>query len=147
MDANERLNDLIELTEDLASLLMQENKALREKRAGEATSLLEKKNELSRIYETRIQNLGNAPETLAKADPELVKTLRESGEKVNLMIEENANLLKITIEATRRVVNMVADAVKEQHPGPATYSANGVSRREDLHSAPQSLAISVNRSY
>jgi len=147
MDANERLNDLIELTEDLAGLLLQENKALREKRAGEATSLLERKSELSRIYETRIQSLGNTPEILAKADPERIKTLRELGEKVNLMIEENANLLKITIEATRRVVNMVADAVKAQHPGPATYSANGISTRGDLHSAPQNLAISVNRSY
>lgn len=147
MDANERLNDFIELTEDLASLLLQENKALREKRAVEATGLLEKKNELSRIYEARIESLGNAPELFAKADPKLVKTLRELGEKVNLMIEENAKLLKITIEATRRVVNMVADAVKAQHPGPATYSANGVAARGDQHSAPQSLAISVNRSY
>lgn len=147
MDANERLNDLIELTEQLVNLLMQENKALKEKHAGEATALLEKKSELSRIYESRIETLDSAPELLAKADRELVNTLRELGEKVNLLIEENANLLKITIEATRRVVNMVAEAVKEQHPGPATYSANGIAASSDRHSAPQSLAISVNRSY
>jgi len=147
MNSNERLNDLIELTETLASLLMQENRALREKRSSEATGLLEKKNELCRIYEARIQNLGNAPEQIAKAAPEQIKKLRELGEKVNLMLDENAGLLKITIEANRRVVNMVADAVKAQQPGPGTYSAKGMSGRGDHHSAPTSLAISVDRSY
>ena len=59
---------------------------------------------------------------------------------------ENAQLLKITIEANRRVVAMVADAVKTQQPGPGTYSAKGTADKNDVHSAPRNLALSLDRS-
>ena len=125
MDSTGRVNDLIEITERLASLLKKENKALTDKNANEATQYLDEKGNLSRIYETRIQGLIDDPSILANAAPELREKLRELGESVNMMIQENAQLLKITIEANRRVVAMVADAVKTQQPGPGTYSAKG----------------------
>lgn len=146
MDATGRVNDLIEITERLASLLKKENKALNEKDANEATQYLDEKGNLSRIYETRIQGLIDDPTILANAAPELRDKLRELGESVNIMIKENAQLLKITIEANRRVVAMVADAVKKQQPGPGTYSAKGTADKNDVHSAPRNLALSLDQS-
>jgi hypothetical protein len=146
MDATGRVNDLIEITERLANLLTKENKALNDKDANEATQYLDEKGNLSRIYETRIQGLIDDPSILANAAPELRDKLRELGESVNIMIKENAQLLKITIEANRRVVSMVAAAVKTQQPGPGTYSAKGTADKNDVHSAPRNLALSLDRS-
>lgn len=146
MDATGRVNDLIEITERLANLLTKENKALNEKDANEATQYLDEKANLSRIYETRIQGLIDDPSILANAAPELRDKLRELGESVNLMIKENAQLLKITIEANRRVVSMVAAAVKTQQPGPGTYSSKGTADKNDVHSAPRNIALSLDRS-
>ena len=146
MDATGRVNDLIEITERLASLLKKENRALNDKDANEATRYLDEKGNLSRIYETRIKGLMDDPSILATAAPELRKELRDLGESVNVMIQENARLLKITIEANRRVVAMVADAVKTQRPGPGTYSAKGTADKNDVHSAPRNLALSLDQS-
>jgi hypothetical protein len=146
MDATGRVNDLIEITERLASLLKKENQALNDKDANEATQYLDEKGNLSRIYETRIQGLIDDPTILANAAPELRDKLRELGESVNIMIKENAQLLKITIEANRRVVSMVAAAVKTQQPGPGTYSAKGTADKNDVHSAPRNLALSLDQS-
>jgi hypothetical protein len=146
MDATGRVNDLIEITERLANLLTKENKALNDKDANEATQYLDEKGNLSRIYETRIQGLIDDPSILANAAPELRDKLRELGETVNIMIKENAQLLKITIEANRRVVSMVAAAVKTQQPGPGTYSAKGTADKNDVHSAPRNLALSLDQS-
>ena len=146
MDATGRVNDLIEITERLANLLTKENKALNDKEANEATQYLDEKSNLSRIYETRIQGLIDDPSILANAAPELRDKLRELGQSVNVMIQENAQLLKITIEANRRVVSMVAAAVKTQQPGPGTYSAKGTADKNDVHSAPRNLALSLDRS-
>ena len=146
MDSTGKVNDLIEITERLASLLKKENKALNDKDANEATQYLDEKGNLSRIYETRIQGLIDNPSILANTAPELREKLRELGETVNVMIQENAQLLKITIEANRRVVAMVAEAVKTQQPGPGTYSAKGTSDKNDVHSAPRNLALSLDQS-
>jgi hypothetical protein len=146
MDSTGKVNDLIEITERLASLLKKENKALNDKDANEATQYLDEKGNLSRIYETRIQGLIDNPSILANTAPELREKLRELGESVNVMIQENAQLLKITIEANRRVVAMVAEAVKIQQPGPGTYSAKGTSDKNDVHSAPRNLALSLDQS-
>jgi hypothetical protein len=146
MDATGRVNDLIEITERLASLLKKENKALNDKDANEATRYLDEKGNLSRIYETRIKGLMDDPSILATATPELREKLRSLGETVNVMIQENARLLKITIEANRRVVAMVAEAVKTQQPGPGTYSAKGTADKNDIHSAPRNLALSLDQS-
>ena len=146
MDATGRVNDLIEITERLANLLTKENKALNDKDANEATQYLDEKSNLSRIYETRIQGLMDDPSILANAAPELRDKLRELGESVNIMIKENAQLLKITIEANRRVVSMVAAALKTQQPGPGTYSAKGTADKNDVHSAPRNLALSLDQS-
>ena len=146
MDSTGKVNDLIEITERLANLLKRENKALNDKDANEATQYLDEKGNLSRIYETRIQGLIDNPSILANTAPELREKLRELGETVNVMIQENAQLLKITIEANRRVVAMVAEAVKTQQPGPGTYSAKGTSDKNDVHSAPRNLALSLDQS-
>ncbi len=146
MDSTEKLLGLVEITERLAELLHNENSALREKRAKDALQYLNEKNELVRIYESRVKGLPKQPEAIDTETPGLRDKLRQMGEKVSLMVEENGRLLKVTIEANRRVVELVAEAVKNQRRGPAIYSANGLADGGKRSSAPRNLAISVNQS-
>jgi len=145
MNLTEKLLGLIEITERLADLLHKENNALRERRANEAIQYLEEKNELARIYESHVKGLPNNPEVMDEIPPELRERLRLIGEKVNLMVEENGRLLKITIDSNRRVVELVAEAVKTQERGPGIYSANGLADGGKRSSAPQNMAISINQ--
>ncbi|MCZ6603560.1 MAG: hypothetical protein O7A03_00275 [Alphaproteobacteria bacterium] len=143
MDPTNRVNDLIVITNRLADLLARENDALNNRKYSEINEILDEKVTLGRVYESRIMGLTNDPAALEKVDGELRDRLRSLGEKVNGLIEENAALLKIGIETNRRVVNLIAEAVKASIPSAGTYSANGAADVEQ-HTASNNVAISVD---
>ncbi len=143
MDPTNRVNDLIVITNRLADLLARENEALVNRKYSEINEILDEKVTLGRVYESRIMGLTDDQAALAQVDKELRDQLRSLGEKVNGMIEENAELLKIGIEANRRVVNMIAEAVKASVPSAGTYSANGAASVEQ-HAASKNVAITVD---
>lgn len=145
MDPTNRVNDLIVITGRLADLLERENDALRNRRNKELNDILEEKVTLGRVYESRIMGLTEAEDALDQVDPELRDRLRGIGDKVNGLIEENAKLLKIAIEANRRVVNLIAEAVKASVPSAGTYSPTGAAAPKGHRAAPRNVAISVDR--
>ncbi|MCH7935479.1 MAG: hypothetical protein IH994_00105 [Proteobacteria bacterium] len=144
MDPTKRVNDLIVITGRLADLLERENVALREKQNKELNEILDEKVTLGRVYESRIMGLTEDPEALDNVDKELLERLRGIGEKVNGLIEDNAKMLKIAIEANRRVVNLIAEAVKASVPSAGTYSPTGATGAHDQRAAPKNVAISVD---
>lgn len=144
MDPTNRVNDLIVITGRLADLLERENDALRNRRNQELTEILDEKVTLGRVYESRIMGLTEEEDALESVDPELRERLRGVGEKVNGLIEENAKLLKVAIEANRRVVNLIAEAVKASVPSAGTYSPTGATGTDDHRAAPKNVAISVD---
>jgi len=145
MDPTNRVNDLIVITGRLADLLERENDALRNRRNDELNEILDEKVTLGRVYESRIMGLTEDEDALNAVDPELRERLRSVGEKVNGLIEENAKLLRVAIEANRRVVNMIAEAVKASVPSAGTYSETGAATPQGHRAAPRNVAISVDR--
>jgi len=147
MDPTNRVNDLIVITGRLAELLERENDALRNRRHSELNEILEEKVTLGRVYESRIMGLTQEEDALESVDPELRERLRGAGEKVNELIDENAKMLKVAIAANRRVVDLIADAVKESSPNAGTYSPQGVTggttQSESAPVAPFSLDQSL----
>lgn len=144
MDPTKRVNDLIVITGRLADLLERENVALREKQNKELNEILDEKVTLGRVYESRIMGLTEDPEALDNVDKELLERLRGIGEKVNGLIEDNAKMLKIAIEANRRVVNLIAESVMASVPSAGTYSPTGATGTDDHRAAPKNVAISVD---
>ena len=144
MDPTKRVNDLIVITGRLADLLERENVALREKQNKELHEILDEKVTLGRVYESRIMGLTEDPEALDNVDKELLERLRGIGEKVNGLIEDNAKMLKIAIEANRRVVNLIAEAVKASVPSAGTYSPTGGTGTHDPRGAPKNVALSID---
>jgi hypothetical protein len=149
MDVSNRINDLIVISTGLADLLTRENEALREQRPKEVAELLDDKTILCKAYETRLRGLADEDqdEALAEVDPDLRERLRGLCEKVMGLTEENARLLKIGMEANRRVVKSVAEAVKTSRPSANTYSASGsATNNGGGNAAHQNVPISVDRS-
>ena len=144
MDPTNRVNDLIVITTRLAALLERENQSLHDKKNQDLNEILDEKVTLGRVYESRIMGLTENPDVLNEVDIDLRESLRTIGEKVNGLIEENSQLLKIAIEANRRVVNLIAEAVRDSAPSTGTYSSAGVTGALDNHGAPRNVAISID---
>jgi len=145
MDPTNRVNDLIVITNRLVNLLERENDALSNRKYSEINEILDEKVTLGRVYESRIMGLTDDAAALEQVDGDLRDRLRSLGEKVNELIESNAELLKTGIEANRRVVNMIAEAVKASVPSAGTYAANGATD-VGQQAAANNVAISIDHS-
>jgi hypothetical protein len=145
MNSDTKVNDIILITERLADVLERENAALKNHRSHELHALLDDKVTLSRVYETRIQFYNENPKALSDTTPELREKLRTMGAHVSGLLHENAKMLKVAIKANRKVVEMIAIAVKNVTPGPGTYRANGVAGLSDQKSQIQGLALSLDQ--
>lgn len=121
MDINKRFSELIAISGRLVDVLERENAALICHERGSLLALLEEKTCLGCAYESRMQTLGDDIAAIADVDPDLGQRLGKIGARVKYLIECNVRLLKIAIEASRRVVDVIADAVKSSTPGPAIY--------------------------
>jgi flagellar biosynthesis/type III secretory pathway chaperone len=147
MDINKRLTELIAISGELASVLERENAALTRYDRGSLQSILDEKTRLGRAYESRMEALGDDATALAEADPDLGQRLREIGAEVRDLIARNARLLKIAIEANRRVIDLIAEAVKASAPGPGVYGVRGrTAVAASGRGAPKSLPVSFDRS-
>ena len=144
MDPTKRVNDLIVITGRLADLLERENLALRNRKNQDLHDILDEKVTLGRVYETRIMGLAEDSEALDSVDSELLKRLRSIGEKVNGLIVENTELLKVAIEVNRRVVNLIAEAVKTSVPTAGIYSRTGATETLGHGAAAKNVAITLD---
>ncbi|OHC76567.1 MAG: hypothetical protein A3G18_13465 [Rhodospirillales bacterium RIFCSPLOWO2_12_FULL_58_28] len=146
MNATDRINDLINISNRLANLLERENEALRKNRPQAVAVMLEEKSALSRAYEARVLGLKAATDDISSVDPELRERLRGLGEKIKALMEDNARYLKVAMEVNKRVMKAIADAAKSHKPGPKTYSAKGSTKSKRADAANQGVAVSINRS-
>lgn len=148
MNASKRISDLIVISQHLADLLIQENKALRDHRTDDVQALIIQKDEISRAYESRISGLSKhaTGEDIEAVDKTLKDQLRILGQEIQGLSEENAMRLQVAMEANRRVLHEVTEAVKANNPGPGTYSNTGVVSRDPCHTAPGNVPISLDKS-
>jgi flagellar biosynthesis/type III secretory pathway chaperone len=146
MDISKQVNELIDITTRLIDLLTKENKALREHDTVEATALLSEKNSLSEVYEEHVEAVMNHSEHLNALEPKLKETLSSIGEKAKTLIEENAILLRASIVANQRVMEMVANALSSARKKVTTYSADGTLGTTPHRDSIQTPALSVDHS-
>ena len=145
MSSENKINDILFITERLADILERENAALKDRRNQDLHAMLDDKVTLSRVYETRMKYYAENPHELTNLSPELSGKLREMGTRISQLLLDNAKMLKVAIEANRKVVDMIAAAVKTATPGPGTYGANGVTGLSDHQSQAQGMALSLDQ--
>lgn len=146
MDATSRINDALTVTVRFIELLTEENDALRGRRPEDVANLVEDKAIVSRAYETLISGLTEEPEALKGAAPELRERMQGLGEKLQALIDENVRLLTAAIDVNRRVLQIAAEAAKENQPGPTTYSAMGTMAAAAGAASRSAVPMSVNHS-
>ncbi len=145
MEPNNRIEDFILITERLIEILERENDALLNQQNGELRDILDDKVTLSRVYESRMKAISENPEILDDIDPDVRQNLRELGLHVNDLITENAKLLKTAITVSRRVVELIADAVRDAAPNAGTYGAKGTTESGVTNADSQRASFSLNQ--
>ena len=144
MDPNNRLSDLIVIANRLIAQLEIENDALRKHETEIIHTLLDEKATLARVYESRFKALLEKPELLDDADPKLREQLKKLAEKLERLIQDNGNLLNVTIQANRMVVDLIAEAVHAQQPNAGTYSSDAQASTHGANAASQRVALSLD---
>lgn len=144
MDAEKRLQDLISVTQRLIDVLERENALLREHAYGEIQHLLDEKEIIARVYEARIMHLKEHPGELDGANEETRATLKELSEQVDGLIKENGAMLQTSIVTSKRIIDMVADALREKTIETGTYANGGRNRPKPAGNKHRVAAISIN---
>lgn len=145
MSSDNRIKDIILITERLIDVLKRENSALKEHRAKDLHELLDDKVTMSRVYETRMQYFNKNPDELTNSSADLQDKLRDLAAQINSLLQDNTKMLQVAIEANRRVVDMIAEAVKSSNPGAGTYGSNGITGLSKNKSQAQGLALSLDQ--
>jgi len=145
MSSESKVDDIMLIIERLSDVLERENAALKDRKIQEVHALLDDKVTLSRVYETRMQYYNENPDELTNVSPELRDKLSTVGANISKLLQQNAAMLKVAIEANRKVVDMIAAAVKSATPGPGTYGSNGVPGLPDHKSQVQGMALSLDQ--
>ena len=141
MDTTKRMADLVNVTTRLINVLERENEILLERRHSELSLILDEKETIARVYQARIMGLEENPELLDGASDEEKATLFELAKQADRLLNENARMLEVAIAVSRRVVDLVAEAVAEAAPKSGAYSAKGRTAAPPTKGGNMSLSL------
>jgi hypothetical protein len=141
MDTTKRMADLVSVTTRLINVLERENEILLERRHSELSLILDEKETIARVYQARIMGLEETPKLLDGASDEEKATLFELAKKADRLMNENARMLEVAIVVSRRVVDLVAEAVAEAAPKSGAYSAKGRTAAAPVKGGNMSLSL------
>ena len=145
MGPDQQIEDFVTITRQLVNVLKKENEVLKTQQYSKLKELLEDKATISRVYETKYQTLEKEPDFFRDIGATSREKLTKLGEEVNDLIEENGLLLKISIEANSKVVNLIAEAVRETSQETETYGSSGSNTLSGLRAESKSIAISLDQ--
>lgn len=144
MDADKRMADLINITTRLIDVLERENVLLLDHRHGELNTLIDEKETISRVYQARIMGLQENPNQLDGGQEETRVELKKLALKVDHLISQNSKMLGSAMITSKRIVDLVADALRESTTETSTYSDAGVKRFQPSKRKDRMTALSFN---
>ena len=125
LDPQTRVDELLFLAGHLIEILERENAALESNRIDTVRELVEQKTMLSRAYELRVLGMEQAGQDLSEIDSDQIEELKAQSDRLQELVEINANHLRIGIESGMRFMDVLSDAVKSASHSAGTYGANG----------------------
>lgn len=144
-DVPARVNDVTAAARRLIEAVARENTALRGRSREGLTALATEKAAATDLYQGCIAALDTATEgyrTLTAAQRE---ALQHYGRLLAQEADENARLLKVAVEISRRFMETVADAVRALQPDAPGYSRTGV-LGSGARASARAPALSLDRS-
>lgn len=110
---------------ELSELLRLESAHLRKHDVNAVRELAERKAALSRAYEEQMRTIQNNPELLQSLPEAERETLRSAAETLDKAMKDNAGVLQANMNASKRVLDAVINAVQNADAKHAGYGADG----------------------
>ena len=129
----------------LTEAVARENAALRARTREPLTALAEEKSAAATHYQKCLAQLEAATEGYRALTPLQHEALQQCGRLLAQEADENARLLKVAVEISRRFMQTVADAVRALTPNAPGYSSTGTLGNAQRTSA-RTPALSLDRS-
>jgi len=145
MDMNEKSETLLSVIERLCGILVNENENLISRRFKEIGTTIEDKDRLCRAFELLVKGIAKNGENIHEVDVELRQTLREQGEQLKVLIDDNCTALKTAITANERLMKAVRKAAVECTPKSGSYTHAGELTTGSRIDARAPLPVSVNQ--
>ena len=124
--ANAATRAVLALVDDLIVVIEEENALMAAGIPASTSHLVERKRELAGQFSHWIAGLRSREIAFADADAALHKRLIASNEILRLHMNDNVESLRSSIAATRRRIDAIMRAIREQStPPPSRYGANG----------------------
>jgi hypothetical protein len=144
-DVSARVTDVIRAARRLTEAVSCENAALRGRSQEGLTALIEEKASATDVYQGCLAALDAATEGYRTLTADEREALRQCGRLLGEQADENARLLKVAVEISRRFMETVADAVRALQPGAPGYSETGV-LGSGARASARAPALSLDRS-
>jgi len=146
MDMNEKTETLLDVIERLCGVLVHENESLTTRRFKEIGTTIEEKDRLCKAFELLVKGIAkDGKEHVAQADGDLRQSLRDHGEQLKSLIDDNCSALQTAIQANERIMKAVRKAAVECTPKAGNYTQTGKlsdGARVDAHSP---VPVTINQ--
>lgn len=124
--ADPAVSALIVLVDELITVIADENRTLAMGTPAAASHLIARKQTLSVALARSVAGVADRHIVIGRASPRLQARLRDRSAVLAPLVEENVAGLKSAIAATRRRVDAIMRAIREQAtPAPGQYGASG----------------------
>ena len=122
MDFKEKVDSLASVSERLCGLLAEENEGLRERRYDNIRERIEEKDRLCRAFELLVKGLRKNADQKDEIDSHTRQTIRETGERLRVLIDDNVSTLKSAIQANEQLMGAIRNAAIDCTPKAGVYT-------------------------
>jgi predicted urease superfamily metal-dependent hydrolase len=138
-DANDRVEQLVALTERLTDRLSAELVLFEKRKPHETAETLPETANLANIYRREAARVKADPSLITGASPATMKKLRAATVKFNTVLERHTTVLEAAKTLTEGLVRAIATEIQRQRTPVSTYGSNARSNVSDAK------AVTLNR--
>ncbi len=124
MDFKEKVESLASVSERLCELLDQENAGLKSQDYAQMRDRIEEKDRLCRAFELLVKGLRKGSGPNDEIDNHTRQMVRETGERLRLLADENVATLKSAIQANEQLMGAIRNAAIECTPKAGNYTSS-----------------------
>ena len=138
-DANDRVEQLIALTERLTERLGVELVLFEKRKPHETAETLPETANLANLYRREAAKVKAEPSLIAGAPAPMMKRLRTATEKFDAVLDRHTRVLEAAKTLTEGLVRAIATEIQRQRAPVSTYGANARSN------VSEAKAVTLNR--
>lgn len=125
MNATIRAHNLIDLMQDLVSVLERENALLERPRSSDLAPLVEEKQALFKLYEDQIAAIAQEPNFAASLPDEINDRLKDLAYAFDDAMKVNRRKLEILTKSSQHIVDRIVEAAKSAAGQVPRYGRQG----------------------